>query len=497
MRRTSPRTSRIRTAAAALASVALLAGCGSHLSDAELTATQGALSVPTSVAVAPGSNDATGALNAAADPAAAPGAVTSGAGTTAAAPGAGTTATTPTGATGTTTTAATGATGTKGAANPAAAGPAAATGPRDDITFCSFGNASGVLGAVSGPAPVANAAWAAYENAKGGLAGHKVRMIVADTGGAAANAQAIAQKCVEQEHAVAIFNEYTFGELDGALPYLKSKGVPVIGSIGAAISSDHNVMVFNPMNGADVGQAWGFVNTILAQTDKRKLAILYCQEAATCAQQVSSFSKLLPYKGLTAVYKAQISLVQPDYTAQLLQAKNAGADVVVLLMDSASVGRVARNAAQQNYHPVLAGTYNLGIQATLDQGPILDGLILASRTPAYSSSPLLADYRDAMTKFQPGKPLGDVGAGAFVNGALLEKYASKFLAKQTVTSQDLLDLLYSLHGEKLGGLLPGITFQKNDNRYLTNQCISPVKLQGGKFVQNGGFVCAPDWKPGT
>jgi branched-chain amino acid transport system substrate-binding protein len=476
-------------------SLGLLAGCGSHLSDSELAVSQGAISVPTSVAVAPGATDqAVGAPGTGAG-ATVPGAIdtgtvgSTGAGAAGADKAVGGSAAIAPGKT----TAGTDTVKVPGTA----ASVAVPSSPRDEIVMCSFGNSTGVLGAVSGPAPVANAAWAAYVNAKGGLAGHKVRMIIADTGGAAANAQAIAQKCVEQEHAVAIFNEYTFGELDGALPFLRSKNIPVIGSIGAAISGDHNQMVFNPMNGADVGQAWGFVNTILAQTDKRKLGILYCQEAATCAQQVSTFSKLLPYKGLATVYKAQVSLVQPDFTAQLLQAKNAGADVIVMLADSASVGRAARNAAQQNYHPVFAGTYNLGIQATLDQGPALDGLLLASRTPAYSSSPLLANYRDAMARYQPGKPTGDVGAGAFVAGAILEKYADKFLAKKTVAAADFLEMLYSLHGEKLGGLLPGITFAKNDNRYLTNQCIAPVRVQGGKLIQNGGFVCAPDWKPGT
>jgi branched-chain amino acid transport system substrate-binding protein len=469
-----------------------LSGCGSALSDNELAVGQAAFSQP--VAAQPGGTriDApptaqAPTADAAAAPVAAgnaPAAVTA----PVAAPAAGTAKA-----------------GKSAAGQPAAAAPAPKakadlplpTGPRDPITFCSFGNASGVLGAVSGPAPVANAAWASWINAKGGLAGHPVKMIIADDGGAAANAQSIAQKCVEQEHAVAIFNEYTFGELDGALPYLKSKGVPVIGSIGAAISSDHNSMVYNPLNGADVGQAWGFIDTILAQTDHRKAAILYCQEAATCAQQMSSFSKLLPYQGLQMVYKAQVSLVAPDYTAQLLQARNAGADVVVLLLDSASVGRVARNAAQQNYHPVLAGTYNLGIQATLDQGPILNGLILASRTPAYSTSPLLADYREAMAKFQPGKVMGDVGAGAFVFGKLLEKYAPTTLNKQTVTAADMIALLRSVHGEKLGGLLPGVTFPLGEDRTMTNRCISPIRLEDGKFVQHGGFVCAPDWKPGT
>jgi len=472
----------------------VLTGCGSALSDSELAVGQAAFSQP--VAAQPGGTVVDAEPKSAAAPAeaaaaAAPVAAPITAGAPVAAPSAGKP---------TTAKAAAGAPVT--AAVPRAkAGlplpPPAQTGPRDPMTLCSFGNASGVLGAVSGPAPVANAAWASWINAKGGLGGHPVRMIIADDGGAAANAQSIAQKCVEQEHAVAIFNEYTFGELDGALPYLKSKGVPVIGSIGAAISSDHSSMVFNPLNGADIGQAWGFINTILAQTDHRKAAILYCQEAATCAQQMTSFSHFLPYKGLSMVYKAQVSLVQPDYTAQLLQARNAGADVVVLLLDSASVGRVARNAAQQNYSPVFSGTYNLGIQATLDQGSIVNGLILASRTPAYSTSPLLADYREAMARYQPGKVMGDVGAGAFVFGKLLEKYAPGALNKQTVTAADMIALLRSVHGEKLGGLLPGVTFPLGDDRTMTNRCISPIQVQGGKFVQHGGFVCAPDWKPGT
>ncbi len=483
---TSPR---IRAVGAGAAALALLAGCGSHLTEAELAASQGAISVPTSVAVAPGADQqVAGAV---------PGAIVPGAAVPGTAP---TTTDAGTGAAGQPVAGATTGPGKASTDTTKVPGTDAAVpgaGPRDEIVMCSFGNSSGVLGAVTGPAPVANKAWESYINAKGGLAGHRVRMIIADTGGAASNAQAIAQKCVEQEKAVAFFNEYSFGELDGAIPYLKAKGVPVIGSIGGAISSDHSIMVFNPMNGADVGQAWGFVNTIAAQTDKKKLGVLYCQEASTCAQQISTFSKLLPYKGLNIVYKAQVSLVQPDYTAQLLQAKNAGAEVMVLLMDSASVGRIARNAAQQNFSPILAGTYNLGIQATLDQGPILNGLLLASRTPAYSTSPLLKDYRDSMARYQPGKVTGDVGAGAFVVGALLEKYASKFLAKKTVTSQDFLDLLYSLKNEKLGGLLPGITFAKSDDRTQTNRCIAPVRLENGGFSQSGGFVCAPDWKPGT
>ncbi len=59
------------------------------------------------------------------------------------------------------------------AAPAAAAVPAAVrSGPRSPIVLCSFGNSSGVLGAVSGPAPIGNAAWAVLgQRAHGGLAG--------------------------------------------------------------------------------------------------------------------------------------------------------------------------------------------------------------------------------------------------------------------------------------------------------------------------------------
>jgi hypothetical protein len=67
------------------------------------------------------------------------------------------------------------------------------------------------------------------------------------------------------------------------------------------------------------------------------------------------------------------------------------------------------------------------------------------------------------------------------------------------TSADLIKALYSLHGEKLGGLLPGITFNQGTHAGV-NQCIVPIVLHNGVFVAHDAaesFVCAPTWQPGT
>jgi branched-chain amino acid transport system substrate-binding protein len=390
--------------------------------------------------------------------------------------------------------------GKPGAASPGTPGGSAAPvpgsgGPKSEILLGSFGAESGVLGAVSGPAPPALRAWSAYINAKGGINGHPVRVILGDDNADPARTLALVRQMVERDHVIAFLNEYSF-TLAAATKYLEEKQIPVIGSIGGDAAGDHSAMVFHPLVGPDKGQAWGFLLSIATQTDKKKLALLYCREAATCAVQMSSFKKLLPWNGLESVYEAQVSLAQPDYTAEMLQAQRAGAEVIVSLVDSASVARLAQSAHRQGYNPIFSGTYNLNQDLIYAGGKDVDGLILTSRTPPWDSSPKMQFYRDAMDRYQPKAYRGDLGGGVFVAGKLLEEKIGPLIGEPPTTAQ-ILQGLYALHNETLGGLLPGVGFIHGEH-FTTNQCVVPVKLTGGKFVAHDAaesFVCAPGWKP--
>ena len=168
--------------------------------------------------------------------------------------------------------------------------------------------------------------------------------------------------------------------------------------------------------------------------------------------QEQSFKKLLPWNGLELVYEAQVSLAQPDYTSEVLQAKGAGADVILTLVDSQSVIRIAQAAHRQGWNVQLAGTYNLEQDLILPGAKDLEGLILTAREGPYQSSPKLKDYRDAMAQYQPGAAMGDLGAGVFVVGKMLAKLSPAMARRPSPA--DMLKSLYSLHGEKLDGLLP-------------------------------------------
>lgn len=376
-------------------------------------------------------------------------------------------------------------------------GAAVAGGPKSEILLGSFGAASGILGAVTGTVPPAIRAWTAHTNARGGLAGHPVRVILADDAGDPARTQAIVRQMVEQNKVVALFSHYSF-TVTGIEDYLESKGVPLIGGTGGDIAEDNSKVIYQPLMGAKDGGDWGFLLAVAAQTDKKKIAVLYCREVAQCATKIAGMKAKLPYNDLQIVYETQISLAQPDYTAEMIQAQRAGAEVVMTMVDSATLGRLAQSARRQGYNPLFSGPWNLDIDPTIASvSKELDGRFLGpARTPMYQTSPKLADYREAMARYQPKDPLGGLGASVFVFGKLLEKIAPAF--SNPVTGQQIIAGLNALRGEKLDGFLPGITFPNSDDRTKVNQCVIPYTLRGGKFVAwkpTEEFFCAPGWSP--
>ncbi len=513
---------RFRAASAVLAGLALTSGaaCGSRLDTQALEAANGAFQRASDSSAAPAepgagqlsfedSNYGAGTTDLGGTPAASSGPGMPAAGSSVAAPASAGSSTRAAGSAGTggapTATApnaaASGAAPAAGAPAPGTPVPGApqpgapsSAGPKSELLLGSFGAESGILGAVSGPAPPAIRAWAASINTQGGVNGHPVRVILGDDNANPARSQAIVRQMVEQDKVVAFINEYSF-TLDSVMPYLEQKKIPIVGSIGGHPAGDHSPMMFNPLLGPDVGQAWGFIlNTLTQAQGKKKIGILYCREASICGILKDSFKKLLPYEGLEVVYEAFVSLAQPDYTGEIIQAQRAGAEVILPLIDTAALNRVVSAARRQNYDAAFVGTYNLNQDLIYNFGENLEGIFLTSRMGPWDTSPLNQPYRDAMARYQPKGARGDLGAGVFVAGKLLSEKIAPFIQEPPTTDQ-ILEGLYSLKNETLGGLLPGVGFKRDAEHVDTNQCIIPVKFTGGKFVAHPKFVCAPNWKP--
>jgi branched-chain amino acid transport system substrate-binding protein len=379
---------------------------------------------------------------------------------------------------------------------PGSATPAPApSGPKADIVVGSFGIESGPLGAVFQVGLNAAKAWVADVNARGGLGGHRIRFVDIDDGGDSNRALAAAKHLVEEEGAAVIFGERAVTTLPAVTKYLESRNVPVVGDAGNSPAADSSPMVFTPQFSATVGTGWAHIAAVPA-TGKKKLALFYCSEVLQCKTTKDYVKEVAPKVGLQVVYEAQISIAQPDYTAEVIAARNAGAEVIVNHADGATLVRIIRSAHRQGYNPLMSANHTAHSESVLKNGGNdVEGTVVGASTADWANSPLMADYREATAKYAPGGERGSIGAQIWVAGKLLEKIAAGFPAK--VSASDILNGLYSLRGETLGGITPPLTFPKGPHGDV-NWCAVPVAIKGGKFapLQTAEtFSCAPGWKP--
>lgn len=375
-------------------------------------------------------------------------------------------------------------------ASGATGGPKASSGGRkSEIALGVIGTATGPIGAQLADVPVAVRAWVADVNARGGLNGHPVRVVIGDDGGDPAKAAALARRMIDQDHIFAFYGLFGATTEQAMAPIVEQQKIPVVGGVQAPIA-DTSPMFFNPESGSE-GTYRGLLMSLTTQSQARKVAIIYCRESDSCTKGSDIVSRYASKVGVQIVYKTQASLAQPDYTAEVIQARSSGADALLAVIDYASAVRVIKAAHRQNWHPVFlqsASAYTPGYVS--GGGADVDGTLALASVVPYGLSPLMQGYRDAVARYVPGGAMGDFGAAVWVAGKMWERLAPSL--GDTPTRQAVLDALYAFRGETLGGLSAPLTFGPGAHGEV-NLCTVPIRLEGTRWVNptNDRYVCAP------
>jgi branched-chain amino acid transport system substrate-binding protein len=332
-------------------------------------------------------------------------------------------------------------------------------------------------------------------NARGGLNGHPVRLLVADDGGDPNRSLALAHRMVEEDKVTALYMERMPTTMQAVAPYLEQRRVPLIGSCNCTDTAARSPMVFEVGPGGGLGFGWSHVAPLLSFSDKRKVSVFYCREVATCTTIRNNIHNMAKAAGLQIVHEAQVTITQPDYTAELLAAKSAGADAVFLAVEGASSIRVMRSARRQNLSLEFSMQHGAH-DARFPQagGADIEGALVSSAFPHWES-PKMADYRRVMSHYAPGGILSSLSETAYVAGKLLEVVAQGFADK--VGSEDVLRGLYALRGETLGGIIPPLTYVPGQGSDKNSVCVIPTRLEKGRFVPKNGdqYSCLPGWNP--
>jgi branched-chain amino acid transport system substrate-binding protein len=329
-------------------------------------------------------------------------------------------------------------------------------GPRSTLVFGNIASYSGLFGAVEGPIKYSLSAWVAMQNARGGLDGHPIKLIIGDDRADPVTGLTIAKRMVENYHILAFAGNTNGFGFDQYADYADSKGVPFIG--GAALTerwyTDPGAF---PATAPTSGNVVSGVQHFIKQGATR-LGLLYCVEVAKLCSYLNE-SAMKSSVGKYIVADEQVSLVAPSYTSQCLRLQAAKVEAVYALMDTAAVARMTQNCATQGYRPKYM---ILGLDATVEfpKYDALQGTYLPGATVPLTENqiPAVAEYHAAMAKYAPGVSDGGAAGLGWADGLVLGRAGVHL--PDNPTADDLKANLWKMKSDDLGGFTTPLTFPK-------------------------------------
>ncbi|GAA0628688.1 hypothetical protein GCM10009547_35400 [Sporichthya brevicatena] len=465
--------SRRKSVVAALLTPLVLASCGHRLDDAELGLGDG-------VAVTQDGGAAVGAVG---DSGAAPAGTGAGAGTSgAAAPGVtapqtgGGTAGPSQGSTAGTGNAGGSAVAPGGGKSSTAGGGASASGGSsapcaktlDPILLGQNGTFSGFLqGSLQGFRP-GLAAWAADVNSRGGVQCHPVKLFQVDDGSNPAKTVSNTKDLIENKKVVAMVAAVVPFNITSYRSVVDPAGIPTIGGDNVDSQWGQDPLIYPTGVTLLPGMALA-MKASAERTGLKKFAVVYCVEAAPCAQANQQAKNLAEAAGVQIVNQQSISLTQTDYTSNCQTAKNAGAESVLAVFDSSALQRFFRSCAAIGYYPPSA-TIGLAVGAAAAADPNVRKstvTVTPVNAPHFNTfTPGVADFVRVMKRYAPGVELDSSSMSAYTAGRLFEAALAKVASEARsgpVTTAMILKGLNSIKNERLDGLVAApLTFKAGE-----------------------------------
>jgi branched-chain amino acid transport system substrate-binding protein len=153
-----------------------------------------------------------------------------------------------------------------------------------------------------------------------------------------------------------------------------------------------------------------------------------------------------------------VNETDPDFTAACLSLKQSKTQAFYPATGGTELPRMAQDCARQNYFPAyILNEVAVGNNQTLTD-PNIKNVIGASYSfpEPITNTPATKEFHTAMNKYAPEVLKSDEKTAAttqWTAAKLFEKAAS-FITSDAATSQDVLNGLYQIKDETLGGLAP-------------------------------------------
>jgi branched-chain amino acid transport system substrate-binding protein len=327
----------------------------------------------------------------------------------------------------------------------------------------SVGTWSGIVGQNVVGGLTAVRSWVASINAAGGLGGHQIRLEVADDGTDPARHRALVQEFVERRGVVAfVYNAAVFSG-QASVEYLNARKIPVVGGSGTEPWYTTSPMFFTQIIAGEV--AIEATTASYARSAKAanmtKMGLVTCSDGVqVCEDTARSVPKYATKYGVQLAYQGKASLAAPDFTANCLAARNAGVQILYLALDANSYQRFGRSCTSVDYHPRY-GIAQPVMLAEVARDANMQGSPGVSYTAPFffDASPAIAEFHRAMSTYAAGSALTGSASLGWSAAKLLQAAARRL--SPAPTSADILEGVWALNGEDLGGLTAPLHFARD------------------------------------
>lgn len=209
----------------------------------------------------------------------------------------------------------------------------------------------GALFAVTGPAaflgePERNSAKMVIDeiNKAGGIKGHKLELVVYDTGGDATKAVQLATKLIKDDKVVAIIGPSTTGETMAVIPVAEKEQIPLIScSAGSKITDPVKKWVFKTAQNDAL--AVGKIYEYLQRSKQTNVSILTVSDGFGASGREQLKSQAAKY-GITVVSDDTYGPKDTDMTAQLTKIRGSHAQAIICWGTNPGPAVIAKNVRQ-------------------------------------------------------------------------------------------------------------------------------------------------------
>ncbi len=324
-------------------------------------------------------------------------------------------------------------------------------------------------------------------NAKGGIMGRKIEMIERDDEAKNERGVQIAQELINKEKVVATVGYINSGVGLASQRFYQEAKIPVMNNVATAsvitkqfADQPENYVFRNSAN--DTIQSGLIVEELITRRKLTKVAIL---ADSTNYGQLGreDLEKALAAKGLKAVATEKYNIKDVDMTAQLLKAKEAGAEVVITYGIGPELAQIANGMIKLNWKVPMMGSWTLSMANFLDNaGKNADGAIMPQTFIQEPNTPKRASFISAYQKAYKVKRIPSPVSAA-------QGYDSVYLlaaAMKQANSTEGPKILAAL--ENLNAKVEGVVttydhpFTKADHEAITANMVVIGKAVDGQIV---------------